>query len=378
MSRLRVAIVAPSLRILGGQSVQADRLVRAWQDDPDVDAWLLPVNPLPPAPLRWMTRVKYLRTLVTEVLYGARLACEIRRADVVHIFSASYSSFLLAPLPAIAAAKAFGKPMVLNYHSGEAHDHLQRSRIARTVLARTDRNVVPSQFLVDVFARFDLPAVAVANIIEPGDVLFVERTHFRPSLVSTRSFESHYNVACTLRAFQIVQQRYPDATLTLIGDGSQLRALQALAADLGLRRVTFAGRTAPEAIGRACAAHDIYIQSPDIDNMPLSILDAFAGGLPVVTTNAGGIPYMLSHETNGLLAPVNDHAALAAHVLRIVETPSHGRRLAAAGYASSTAFTWPRVRDEWLRVYRTAAASRERTAPAAPRVAVREKAGDER
>src|SRR6476661_9841165 len=66
---VKVALVAPSLRILGGQAVQADRLLRAWKHDPEIRAWLVPVNPVPPAPLRFALRVKYLRTLVTEAFY---------------------------------------------------------------------------------------------------------------------------------------------------------------------------------------------------------------------------------------------------------------------------------------------------------------------
>src|SRR5215218_5825802 len=60
-SRLNVAIVAPSMGILGGQAVQASRLLRAWRDDPDVHAWLVPINPLPPRGLQWTVEIKYLR-----------------------------------------------------------------------------------------------------------------------------------------------------------------------------------------------------------------------------------------------------------------------------------------------------------------------------
>jgi L-malate glycosyltransferase len=141
---LRVAIVAPSLDILGGHSVQADRLLKGWAADPDVHAWLVPINPAPPALLQFATRVKYLRTLIVQSLYVPSLVRELARADVVHIFSASYWSFLLAPLPALVAARTLGVPAILNYHSGEADDHLARSRVAVRVLARADRCAVPS------------------------------------------------------------------------------------------------------------------------------------------------------------------------------------------------------------------------------------------
>src|SRR6185295_16025993 len=98
---LQIAIVAPSLRILGGQAVQADRLLRGWDADPDVQAWLVPTNPLPSGVLRRGMEIKYLRTVLTQLVFWPLLVREIKRADVVHAFSASYSSFLLSTLPAM-------------------------------------------------------------------------------------------------------------------------------------------------------------------------------------------------------------------------------------------------------------------------------------
>jgi glycosyltransferase involved in cell wall biosynthesis len=351
MQKLRLAIVAPTLRILGGQAVQADRLLRLWRDDPDVDAWLVPVNPLPPRGLRFAINIKYLRTIVTELTYIPLLVRELARADVVHVFSASYSSFLLAPLPAALVARMLGRPVVLNYHSGEAPDHLARSRVARAVLAGVDLNVVPSRFLAGVFRRFGLEAAVVPNTIDLEQFLFRERDPLRPRILSTRNLGYPYNVACTLRAFQLIQRRHADASLTLVGGGADEPALRALAADLGLRNVQFRGRLAPDAIAAAYADHDIYLQSPDIDNMPLSVLEAFASGLPVVSTGVGGVPVMLTHGQHGLLAPPDDHHGLAGHVLHLLDDPAMARRLARAAYATCDACTWSRVRNQWLRVY---------------------------
>src|SRR3954447_12567009 len=121
-ARLRVAIVAPSMGILGGQAVQAARLVRAWEGDPEVEAWLVPINPVPPGPFAGLVKIKYVRTVATQLTYLPLLMRELRQADVVHVFSASYFSFLLAPLPAVAVARLFRKPVVMNYRSGQAPD----------------------------------------------------------------------------------------------------------------------------------------------------------------------------------------------------------------------------------------------------------------
>src|SRR5262249_41433380 len=112
--RLNVAIVAPSMGILGGQAVQAAHLLNSWRSDRDVNAWPVPINPQAPGVLRRALDVKSLRTIVTQALYWPLLLSELRRADVVHVFSASYFSFLLSPLPAMIVAKLLGKPVVLN------------------------------------------------------------------------------------------------------------------------------------------------------------------------------------------------------------------------------------------------------------------------
>jgi len=348
---LRVAIVAPSLRILGGQSVQADLLLSLWRHDAAVAAWLVPHNPVAPRPLRWMQSVKYLRTLVTEACYVPQLVRELRKADVVHVFSASYFSFLLAPLPALIIGRLLGRPVVLNYHSGEAPDHLKRSRTARWALARATRIAVPSRFLSEVFATFGLTATVVPNTIPTERFRYRARDPLRPAILSTRNFEPNYNVACTLRAFAIVQQRYPDAALTLVGDGSERERLKELAVRLGLRNVTFAGRVDPDRMCEAYAAHDLYVQTPMIDNMPISVLEAFASGLPVVSTRAGGVPTILRDTVDGLLAPVNDDMAVAACVIQMLEHPALARQMAASANATLAAYEWSQVRDRWLQLY---------------------------
>jgi glycosyltransferase involved in cell wall biosynthesis len=353
-NRIRVAVVAPSLRILGGQAVQAHRLLAAWRGDPDVEAWLVPVNPEPPRWLGFASRIKYARTIANELIYLPLLVRELARADVVHVFSASYSSFLLAPLPAMLIARCLGKPVVLNYRSGEAPDHLRRSAVARATMKRVTANVVPSRFLVDVFGAFGIEASVVPNIVDVQRFRFRERNPLKPRLLSTRNFEALYNISATIRAFKIVQDHWPDASLTLVGGGRQEAELRALAAQLALRNVRFVGRVTPDAIADYYADHDIYLQSPDIDNMPTSVLEAFASGMPVVSTEAGGVPAILTGGVHGLLAPLGDHNALAAHVLRLLADPDYARALARAARDTCDACTWPKVRELWLHTYRNA------------------------
>ena len=357
VSRLNVAIVAPSMNILGGQAVQASRLLRAWTDDPDVRAWLVPINPIPPGPFAALTRIKYVRTVATQLCYWPLLLRELRRADIVHVFSASYSSFLLSPLPAILVAKVLGKPVVVNYRSGEAPDHLRRSAVARAVLKSVDRNAVPSRFLHDVFASFGIRSQTIPNIVDVERFRFRRRQRLRPSILSTRNFETLYNLPCTLRAFRLVQDRHPDARLTLVGGGSQDASIRRLAADLKLENVTFAGRVQPDDIWRYYAEADVYLQTPNIDNMPTSVLEAYASGCPVVSTEAGGVPAILTDGLNGLLVRCDDHQAAADAILRLLDEPDLAGRIADAAFDGCARYQWPAVRRQWLDLYRGMAES---------------------
>src|SRR5262245_9137321 len=102
---LRILIVAPSLDILGGQAVQASCILSYLKLEPDLVVGFLPINLRLPGVLRSLQSIKYVRTVVTSLLYVATLVVEVRRYDVVHIFSASYLSFLLAPAPALLIGK---------------------------------------------------------------------------------------------------------------------------------------------------------------------------------------------------------------------------------------------------------------------------------
>src|SRR6185503_13168413 len=240
-ARMRVLIVAPSLDIYGGQARQAVRLIERLSDEPTIAVSFLPHNPRLPALLRWLQKIKYVRTIVTTLLYIAMLIGRAWAYDIIHVFSASYYSYLLSALPAVLIAKLYGKKAILNYRSGEAEDHLANWRTAIPTIRLADAVVVPSGYLVDVFARFNLKARAIFNIIELDRFRFRERRPMRPVFLTSRLLEPLYNVPCVLRAFAIIQSHHKEARLTVAADGWMRQELEQLARELGLRNTEFAG-----------------------------------------------------------------------------------------------------------------------------------------
>lgn len=337
--------------ILGGQAVQAARLMTRLREEPSLEIGFLPINPRLPGILRKLQAIKYVRTIVTSIMYCATLLARVRNFDVIHVFSASYFSFVLAPTPAIMAGRLYGKKVVLNYHSGEAQDHLARWPSAIRTMRRVDEVVVPSDYLVRVFATFGLKARAIVNTIETDMFRFGERGPLRPIFLSNRNLEAHYGVDRVLRAFAIIQQNFSEASLTVAGDGSRRRALESLAGELSLQHITFTGRVEQENIHAQYEAADIYLNGSEIDNQPLSLLEAFACGLPVVTTDAGGIPDIVTHERTGLLVKCGDSEAMAREALRLLRDPALAGRVVHQAREECQKYSWAAVREQWLELY---------------------------
>jgi glycosyltransferase involved in cell wall biosynthesis len=356
---IRVVLVGPSLEILGGQAVQLQRLLGRLRENEALEVDFIPINPRLPGALDNLRRIKYVRTVVQTTAYVALLLRRVPRYDVVHAFSASYASFLISPVPSLIVARLYGRRTVLNYRSGEAEDHLARSPLARTLIRRlVDAVVTPSNFLVDVFARFGLKARSIHNFVEIERIPYRRRVAPRPVFLSNRNLEPMYNVGCVLRAFATIQERLPDASLMVAGDGAEGARLRSLAAELGLRNVEFLGRVSPKEMPALYDRADVFLNSPDIDNMPNSIIEAYAAGLPVVTTDAGGIPYIADHERTALLVPRNDHVALGRAALRLFDEPDLALRLADAGRAECLdRYVWPAVGARWEALYEELVAS---------------------
>jgi glycosyltransferase involved in cell wall biosynthesis len=358
-TRPRVALVAASLEILGGQGVQARALVDALRRD-GYPVTFVPINPRFPRGLRGLRRVRYARTLLNQTLYLPSLL-RLARADVVHVFSASFWSFLLAPVPAMIAGQMFGARVVLHYHSGEAAEHLDRwGMLVHPFLRLADQIVVPSAYLAEIFADYGYDARVIRNVVD------VSRFHYRvrPSpgarLISTRNLEPYYRVDVVLDAFARVRAEVPDATLTVAGSGSEELRLRRMAGP-GVR---FVGPIDPLGMPALLREADIFVNASVVDNQPVSILEAFAAGLPVVSTPTGDIGAMVRDGETGIIVRPLDAAALASAVLDLVRGGDRAAHLATRARAEIDSYTWPSVRGAWASVYEATGGAERAAVPA--------------
>ncbi len=353
---IRVLVAAPSLDILGGQSHRASLLLDWLSREPGLTALFVPHNPRLPGGLKWLQRIKYVRTVVTSLWYWALLLFHVRRCDVLHVFSASYYSYLLSVMPALLIAKIYGKKSVLNYHSGEAEDHLKNWPLtAVPTMKWATAIIVQSGYLQSVFSNFGLKAEIISNSINLAQFYFRERKPLQPVFLSNRLHEPLYNVACILLAFELIQRRYPESRLIVAGDGSLRPDLEALAFKLELKGVEFIGRVEFDQMPALYDRADIYLNAPNLDNMPSSILESHSVGMPVVTTEAGGIPYILRHEETGLLVGLNDHIEMANAAIRLLEDQSLAEKIIQQALKECDKYSLARERRSWIGLYQSLA-----------------------
>lgn len=353
-AELRICLVAPSGRKPGGHAVQAADLAAWLRATGRVEPVLVATDAALPRILRPLDRLPGVRTAVRHALLARTLVRVARTCDVIHVFAPAYWAFLLSAGIAVAAGRRVGRPVIVNYHSGEAPDHLAaRPRSVRWVLRRAAMLVVPSEFLARVFAQHGYAARVIRNGVDPARFQWRARAAPYRRLLCTRHFERHYDVGTALRAFARIRRERPDARLTLVGGGSEEGRLRRLRDELELGdTVTFAGRAPPAEIQRHYDAHDVYLNSSVVDNQPLSILEAMSAGLVVVTTAAGGIVDLVDDGRTGRLAPPGSADALAQAAMAVMDDEAGFGALARAAREATARHDPVQVAAAWLAVYR--------------------------
>jgi phenylacetate-CoA ligase len=328
-------------------SVQGELLERKLRES-GVAARRLPTNP----GLGILARVRFLRFFVRHARFMISLVWGVAQSDVVHVLAACWFYYLAHVVPSIIVARSLNRRVIVNYRGGRADAFFFRyGSWATFFLKRAHALTVPSPFLIRVFARHGLHAVEVPNVTDLERFRFRVRSTLRPRILVNRNLTSTYNVAVAIDAFARIRKIRPEATLTIAGSGPLERSLHDQADRLGLSGVTFRGCVDNADMAGLYDAHDVYVNPANSDNMPISVLESLAAGVPVVSTNVGGIPDLLEDGKDGVLIPPRDPDAMASAVLSVLDAPELAERLITAGLRKARAFRWEAVWPKLRRVY---------------------------
>jgi glycosyltransferase involved in cell wall biosynthesis len=307
---------------------------------------------------RWVEAVPVIRATFRLVPYVGRLWRAAGRNDLMHVMANSGWSWHLFAAPAIWVARFRGVPVVVNYRGGEAETFLRRSAaLVRFSMRRTAALIVPSGFLQHVFSGFGLDARIVPNIVDLAKFHPATAGPVGIHVVIARNLEPLYDIGAGLRAMALLVRRYPDARMSIAGSGPEREALERLADELGIgRQVHFTGKLDSGEMAELYRQATLCLNTALADNMPNSVLEALASGLPVVSTNVGGVPYLVEHEKTAVLVEPGDASGMTEAMARVIEDDALRGRLVRNGLELVSGFTWQAVGARWLRTYREALA----------------------
>lgn len=349
---MRMGLVGPLPPPNGGMAMQTLQLARLLGAD-GVAVDLVQTN-APYSP-EFVGRIKGLRAVVRLVPYICRVWRLAGRVDVIHMMANSGWSWQLFAAPVIWIGRLRKTPVIVNYRGGEAREYLAASaRWVKPSMRRASRLVVPSGFLQQVFQEFGLAAEIIPNIIDletfhpgpqPQDVA-------RFTLVITRNLEPIYGLDTAIRALALAREQIPDICLKIAGSGPQEFELKRLVEQLGLAdNVTFLGRLERQQIVELYHKAHAMLNPSRVDNMPNSVLEALACGLPVITTNVGGIPYIVEDGKTALFVPADDPRQMAHALVRLCRDDALRGRLKENGRREVTQYAWKEIRLRWLSLY---------------------------
>ena len=235
-------------------------------------------------------------------------------------------------------------------HGGNLPIRLKNNpKMSRMIFSNSYKNISPSQYLLDAFiSKGFLNTIYIPNNIEIANYNFKLRSTIAPKLLWVRSFAKIYNPKMAIEVFKIVKEKFPQSMLCMVGpdkDGSLMQTKK-VAESYGLD-VSFTGKLRKKEWTSLATDFDIFINTTHFDNMPVSIIEAFALGLPVLSTNVGGLNYLLKHNVDAILVNDNDAVAMAEAIFKLVGDPKLVAQISQNAKEKAMGFDWNFIKNKW-------------------------------
>jgi glycosyltransferase involved in cell wall biosynthesis len=286
------------------------------------------------------------RRLIDIIYTVVRLRSKL---DVLCIQVYSGKSFFIDDLVSHLGAR-FGLGIIMVLRGGAMPIFIGRhSKWIKRVLNRSHVLVTPSNYLARTVEKLGFNASIIPNAIDLKHYPFRLRRNLQPRLIWMRTFHEIYNPQMAVEVLDQLKNYYPNVHLTMAGqDKGLLRSVEDLTSRKSLNaHVSFAGFLDITGKQTEFANHDIYLNTNRVDNMPVSVIEAAAFGLPVVTTAVGGIPDFLSHERNAIFVESEDISGMTHAVRRLLNSPEISSNLSANGRQLARSYSFSTTLSEW-------------------------------
>ncbi|HPE57654.1 MAG: glycosyltransferase family 4 protein [Clostridia bacterium] len=280
------------------------------------------------------------------------LIFKIPKADIIHIHGCSYRGFFPITIGILASKLYPKKRLIISYHGGGAKEYFQKQvRVKRWFLKQADKVVVMSPYLNSVFKDIDLETIIIPNGINIPTKQPKTRKTFKPNIISLRSLSKNYNIKDIIMALQIIQKDYPEASLSILGDGPDRTELENYTAINKIHNITFFGRVNRFKVLEHLSKNDIFVSVPTFDNQPLSILEAFAECIPVIVTAVGGVKDIVIDSYNGLLIAPNSPGEIAGRISWLLTHQEEGNEIVKNAFDGLYQYSWDSVLQKLKMLY---------------------------
>ncbi len=250
--------------------------------------------------------------------------------------------------------KFLHKKLILTIDGGSIPERMDKDpKRFLKALKRADAIVCPSAFFYNYLEKYNLNRIQIENALNLSEYTFISKTTFRPKILWMRAFEATYNPFMAVELAKILNQQYPDFEMVMAGpDNGLLAEIKKMAAESGLaNKIFFPGYINLEEKKMYAQQYDFYISTNIIDNAPVSLIEFMAMGLPVISTNVGGIPDIIEDGKNGLLVDINDATAMAEKITAIIQNPMAGIKIAENAFAYSRKYGEDILLEKWQNLF---------------------------
>ncbi|GHA50301.1 hypothetical protein GCM10007103_33790 [Salinimicrobium marinum] len=244
-------------------------------------------------------------------------------------------------------------PYIPILHGGNLPGRLETSkRKSKDLFAKAQVNIAPSHFLYNIFKAEGFENLKIIpNSIVLNDYPFKKREIFKPKLLWVRRFQERYNPMLSVQVFEKLLRKYPEAEFCMVGpekDGS-LAKCKNYAEEKNLP-IHFTGKLKKKDWAALSVDYDFFLNSTDIDNTPISVIEAMALGLPVISTNVNGMPYLIENGKDGILVPPKDEDKMLNALVDLIENQDKSQTISLAAYEKVKDFDWEVVKGQWEKV----------------------------
>lgn len=236
-------------------------------------------------------------------------------------------------------------------HGGNLPTRLVNSaRMSQSIFENSYKNVAPSNYLKEEFLKHGYNVDYIPNVLEMMSYKYNQRIHIQPKLLYVRALQQLYNPQMAIYVLAALKKEFPSAELCFVGpdkDGS-LQECKNLTKRLGVEcEVTYKGLLPKKQWHELSEKYDVFINTTTIDNTPISVMEAMALGLPVVSTNVGGMPYLITDHETGFLVNSNAVDEMVFVITKLISNDVLAKRISESARSQVEQFDWEIVKTSW-------------------------------